>query len=602
MIYRIADNIVCPLGSGSANVYEAMKEGRYSSRLHDGQEGGIEPYFASVFEEGRFAAGCLADDGAESLVPGDNAGSIRTGGGSFRTDGVSFRTDGMTRLESLMAESVAGALEQLVSNGFRDFDTASSRVIFIVSTTKGNIGLLKPEDGFSNDGRLLLSHSADVLAKAFSNPNRPLTVSNACISGLSAQIVADRLLSSGKYDFAVVTGADLLCPFIISGFQSFRALSAERARSFDVSRTGLNLGEAAATIIYASTEAAVKVGEAAKLGGKYITMAAGSIANDATHISAPSRTGEGLFRTLSDLSPVLEGHKVGLICAHGTATAYNDAMEAVAISRASLEKVPVNSLKGYIGHTLGAAGVIESIIPMYEMCFGEILPVPGFHEIGVPVPLDVVSAPRHFNGDAFIKTVSGFGGCNASAVFIASEEISFSEDKNPVQDGPVRVRLLKNVRLDVSGNDVNGMYRDKMPDYPKFFKMDMLSRLGFMAAEQLLEGLDGGLDDAAIILAGRHASLDDDVKYMATITPGDYYPSPALFVYTLANIVAGEIAIKHGIHGETTFYIEDAYDRLFMETEAERIIGGGRSSKVIFGWVDWYDGKGCADLSLMAKA
>ena len=233
-------------------------------------------------------------------------------------------------------------------------------------------------------------------------------------------------------------------------------------------------------------------------------------------------------------------------------------MEAVAISRASLDGIPVNSLKGYIGHTLGAAGVVETVVSMYEMCYGNILPVPGYHENGVPAELDVVSSLRAFEGDAFIKTVSGFGGCNASAVFIASGEISFSEDKNPVQDGPVLGRLLKNVRLDVSGNDVNDMYRDKMPDYPKFFKMDMLSRLGFMAAEQLLEGLDGGLDDAAIILAGRHASLDDDVKYMATITPGDYYPSPALFVYTLANIVAGEIAIRHGNHGETTLYIQDA--------------------------------------------
>lgn len=581
MIYRIADNIICPLGGTSEAVYEAMLAGKSSSRLHEGEEGGLEPYFASVF------------------------------GKDLPFAEVPTETDGMTRLETLMACSVDRALKQLADNGFAGLDPSSHRVLFIISTTKGNIGLLKPEDGFSKDERLLLSHSADVLRRRFSNPNRPLIVSNACISGLSAQIVADRQLSGGKYDFAIVVGADLLCPFIISGFQSFKALSMERARSFDASRDGLNLGEAAATLVFASREAACKVGMAAGLNGKYVAMAAGAIANDATHISAPSRTGEGLFRTLDRIKPALEGHKAGLICAHGTATAYNDAMEAVAISRASLDGIPVNSLKGYIGHTLGAAGVVETVVSMYEMCYGNILPVPGYHENGVPAELDVVSSLRAFEGDAFIKTVSGFGGCNASAVFVAGKESGFALGHNvngmeaeTVQESvqePVRTRIAASLRTEASGTSPNDMYRRLGIDYPKFFKMDMLSRLGFAVAEQLLGDYGGDLDDAAIILAGRHASLDDDVKYLSTITPGNYYPSPALFVYTLANIVAGEIAIRHGMHGETTFYIADSYDAWWMESEAERIITEGKSSRVLFGWLDWYDGKGTAELSLMEK-
>lgn len=562
MIYRIADNIVCPLGEGSLAVYEAMRAGKSSSCIHDGGGTGLEPYFASVFEDG-FLCG----------------------------------EEGMTLFENLMARSVRGALEQLKSRGFDGLDPASARVLFIISTTKGNIALLRREDGFSKDSRLLLGGSADVLRKSFGNPNRPVTVSNACISGLSAQIVASRQIESGKYDFVIVTGADLLCPFIISGFQSFKALSQERARSFDASRNGLNLGEAAATIIYASSGAVGNIGEAAMLNGKYVALAGGAIANDANHISAPSRTGEGLFRTLSTLLPVLESRKAGLVCAHGTATAYNDAMEAAALSRASLEHVPVNSLKGYIGHTLGAAGVIETIVSMYEMCYGEILPVPDFHEIGVPVPLDVVASPRTFDGDAFIKTVSGFGGCNASAVFTLEDRITLKHSISVCKG----MKVTGNVRMDVSGSDVNDMYRSAGTDYPKFFKMDMLCRLGFVAASRLLEGKDCCWDDTAVILSNRHASLDDDVKYMATIAPGDYYPSPALFVYTLPNIVAGEIAIRYGMHGETTFYIDDTYDAEAMAIEAERLICSQRASKVVFGWIDWYDGNGCADLSLMEK-
>ena len=97
------------------------------------------------------------------------------------------------------------------------------------------------------------------------------------------------------------------------------------------------------------------------------------------------------------------------------------------------------------------------------------------------------------------------------------------------------------------------LYRRFVGDYPKFFKMDTLCRLGFIAAELLLknEQVD------AVILANRSASIKNDTDYLATISEGNYYPSPALFVYTLSNIVTGEIAIRHHIQGETSFYILD---------------------------------------------
>lgn len=102
------------------------------------------------------------------------------------------------------------------------------------------------------------------------------------------------------------------------------------------------------------------------------------------------------------------------------------------------------------------------------------------------------------------------------------------------------------------------LYRRFAGDYPKFFKMDTLCRLGFMAAEILLqkEGVE------AVILANRSASIKNDKDYLATIAEGNYYPSPSLFVYTLPNIVTGEIAIRHHIQGETSFYILDKPDQL----------------------------------------
>ena len=109
------------------------------------------------------------------------------------------------------------------------------------------------------------------------------------------------------------------------------------------------------------------------------------------------------------------------------------------------------------------------------------------------------------------------------------------------------------------------LYRTYVGDYPKFFKMDTLSRLGFIAAELILREYrvqNTEYRPDAIILANRSASIKNDRDYLDTISEGKYYPSPALFVYTLPNIVTGEIAIRHHIQGETSFYILDRPEQL----------------------------------------
>ena len=127
------------------------------------------------------------------------------------------------------------------------------------------------------------------------------------------------------------------------------------------------------------------------------------------------------------------------------------------------------------------------------------------------------------------------------------------------------------------------LYRRYAGDYPKFFKMDTLSRLGFIAAEILLRG-NGNRGNAksvdAVILANRSASIKNDTDYTATISDGKYYPSPSLFVYTLPNIVTGEIAIRHHIQGETAFYILDNPQQLapivrstLSNTHASALVG-----------------------------
>ncbi len=142
----------------------------------------------------------------------------------------------------------------------------------------------------------------------------------------------------------------------------------------------------------------------------------------------------------------------------------------------------------------------------------------------------------------------------------------------------------------ISTADITGLYREFAGDYPKFFKMDSLCKLGFVAAEILLKDISAEeKENAAIILFNRNASLFTDRNYQATIRDNNYFPSPALFVYTLANIVTGEIAIRHKIYGETSFYVVDSPDTPLMEEIAAGAFLTSSPSFILTGWLDYDD-------------
>ena len=151
-----------------------------------------------------------------------------------------------------------------------------------------------------------------------------------------------------------------------------------------------------------------------------ILLGGGSVSNDANHISGPSRTGEELWlairRSLEQSGT--DATDIDFISAHGTATRYNDEMEAKAFHLASMEKIPLNSLKGYYGHTLGAAGILESIVTIHSMKENIIFPTLGFSTPGTEMPVNVVKEISKSNLRKTLKTASGFGGCNAAMVMI----------------------------------------------------------------------------------------------------------------------------------------------------------------------------------------
>ena len=284
-------------------------------------------------------------------------------------------------------------------------DASSARTGFVLSSTTGNIELLGiPENDFGRE-RIHLWHTAALLSGFFNNPNIPLTVTNACISGAAAQIAAFNMLEKGLYDHVVVTGVDMASDFIVAGFQSFKSLDPERCRPFDARRKGLNIGEAAATLVFG------------KADGKGISLIQGNVRNDANHISGPSRTGEGLYRALCHTLQDVPPRDIGFISAHGTATPFNDQMEAIAFARAGLDHTPVFSLKAHFGHTMGAAGILESIISIMALEEGVVLPSMGYKEHGVEGELNVSTVTAHTDKRFMVKTLSGFGGCNAALLY-----------------------------------------------------------------------------------------------------------------------------------------------------------------------------------------
>lgn len=276
----------------------------------------------------------------------------------------------------------------------------TSGVVLILSTTKGeNLDIWTP---------------AQQIADALHNPNLPIVVSNACTSGVCAQVVANRLISSGQYKAAIVVGCDFVTEFIRSGFEVLKALSPNPCRPFDANREGINLGEAVATMLFADEDWWLARQSEKQM---YWHYEAGSIRNDANHITGPSRTGEGSYRCLQDVLAGTQPDEISAISLHGTGTLYNDEMESIALHRAGLSAVPANSLKGYFGHTLGAAGLLETILCLRALEEGIILPTKGFAEQGTTFPVAVSAQHRHLeNTDnlQFIKLLSGFGGTNAA--------------------------------------------------------------------------------------------------------------------------------------------------------------------------------------------
>lgn len=368
-VYVIADNIFSPLGNTSAENFEKLKAGQSGIKKQPVSAISDVPFYAALFDD--------------TIFPSQSSEH--------------------TKFEQLLIASIDNALSIAAIN------PTDSKTLLIISSTKGNISLLENNEATpAIKDRIALHASAKLIAGHFGFVHPPVIVSNACISGIMAIITAFRLLQTDKYENVVIAGADVITKFILSGFQSFQAISDEPCKPFDAARKGINLGEGAATIILSTKE-------------QYqfeIQVTGGATSNDANHISGPSRTGQELCDAINNAIKIagVEAEDIDFISAHGTATLYNDEMEANAFTLAGLQSKPTYSLKGIFGHTLGAAGIIETIAAIHALREDVILPTLGFNTIGVTKPINICSTLQNQKLLNCLKTASGFGGCNAALI------------------------------------------------------------------------------------------------------------------------------------------------------------------------------------------
>lgn len=374
-VYLSYNTIVSAYGLDSASAISQIKQGVSSLKLIDDKN--ILPY--------PFYTSRLEDDIIEK---------------AFAQLGPSEK---MTRLEQLMAISLSKTIKA------SDIEL-NDRVGLIISTTKGNIDALESDNPFSEE-RAYLSVLGEMLSSFFGFQNDTLVLSNACVSGVLAIAIAKRFVEQGKYDHVFVVGGDLVTQFILSGFNAFQALSDGICRPYCKTRKGINIGEVAASALVTK--------DAKRLSEEAVEILGEASRNDANHISGPSRTGEGLHRSIqaalaqANLTP----DTIDYVSGHGTATLFNDEMEAIAFNRSGLKDTPLNSLKGYFGHTLGASGLLETIIGMYSLHQNVLFSNLGFQELGVSEPLNIIQKTTPTTLNTFLKTASGFGGCNTAAIF-----------------------------------------------------------------------------------------------------------------------------------------------------------------------------------------
>jgi len=312
--------------------------------------------------------------------------------------------------------SAAHELCMHVGPGSPPFDV--NRVAVVLGTALG--GVEEGEKALSGDRRIrrlrgsLYDSPAHNLARWLGARGPVMTVSTACASGATAIGVGADLIRHGVADWVVAGGYDILCRFVLRGFDALRSLTREEVRPFDRRRSGLLLGEAAALVLLMREEEAGP----RRLGS---LLGYGSAA-DSYHISAPDPEGRGLEHAIAAAMRTagIQPGDIDFVSAHGTGTPLNDRIETTVLKRAlgaRAYKIPCNSIKAPMGHTMGAAATLEAIMCLLASRHGQIPATLNLEEPDPECDLDfMLGGSRAARPGISLSTSLGFGGCNAALI------------------------------------------------------------------------------------------------------------------------------------------------------------------------------------------
>jgi 3-oxoacyl-[acyl-carrier-protein] synthase II len=298
-------------------------------------------------------------------------------------------------------------------------DAEPARIGVVVGTALGGVEQLEQvlDDKDDRPRRVagaLYDSPGHALARRLGSRGPELTVSTACASGAAALGVGADLLRADRADLVVAGGFDGLCRFVMRGFDALRSLTRERVRPFDRRRSGLLLGEGAALVLMARDRDA--------RGPRLGRLLGHASTSDAAHIAAPHPDGRGLVSAVQGAlaqAGIAPG-EVDFVSAHGTGTPLNDRIETAALKAAlgpRAGEIPVNSVKGGLGHTMGAAATLEAIMCLLASRHGIVPPTLGYEEADPACDLDYVPlSARRVRTRVSVSTSLGFGGCNAALV------------------------------------------------------------------------------------------------------------------------------------------------------------------------------------------
>jgi len=298
----------------------------------------------------------------------------------------------------------------------KDLKIIPRDAFLILATTVGEIDLLEkavlkksnpPEES-------KLTHLLKKVKQLAKIKEEGMLISCACASSSTALAEAARIIESGKKDCVLVVAADAVTEFVFSGFSALMALDKDQAKPFDKNRTGLSLGEAAGFVLLMSPARAKKEKRKA-----LARIAGWALSCDANHMTGPAKNAQGLIQALTEAlkKARLPLGKIGCICSHGTGTLYNDAMELLAFKNIFRDKIkPVYSIKGGTGHTLGSAGLIETILALKVLREKIVPPTVGLKNIDPQAKGWVSPFAKRLKQANIILNNCGFGGINAALI------------------------------------------------------------------------------------------------------------------------------------------------------------------------------------------